>query len=123
MPPFSRHFCAPAVDTFPAVVGAPPASVTPPTLSPAHRAPEAPDYGRLVPGLAGGAALALVALALAGWLLARGPSRLTDPEAAWRRLGRLAARGGRPRPPSQTPIEVARPPAATLPAPVGPTHD
>ncbi len=122
-PTLSRHSFDPAVDTFPAVVGAPPASVTPPTLSPAHRAPEAPDYGRLVPGLAGGAALALVALALAGWLLARGPSRLTDPEAAWRRLGWLAARVGRPRPQSQTPIEFARQLAATLPALGGPIED
>ncbi|HXA42144.1 MAG TPA: transglutaminaseTgpA domain-containing protein [Candidatus Solibacter sp.] len=114
-PTLSRHAFDPAVDTFPAVVGAAPAPVTQPGVQPVHQAPAAPDYGRLIPGLAGAAATALALLALVALLLARGPARLTNPEAAWRRLGWLAARRGRPRLRSQTPIEFTGQLAAAVP--------
>ena len=72
---------------------------------------------RLVPGLAlAGLTLAVLALVVAlGALAARGPARLRNPEAAWRRLGWLAARLGQPRRPSDTPVEFSRRLARALP--------
>jgi hypothetical protein len=70
------------------------------------------------------AAAGLVALlVLAGLLIARGPRRLGNPEVAWRRLGWLARRLGRPRRSTDTPIEFARRLAASLPGVAGEIDD
>ena len=115
-PTLTRQAYDPAIDSFPAVAAPSPEAV--PRVAPRVARPttETVDVGRLIPGLAGGAVAALVLVALLGLLLARGPSRLTSPETAWRRLGWLAARLGRPRLRSQTPIEFAGQLAAALPA-------
>jgi hypothetical protein len=71
----------------------------------------------LVPGLVL-VALTLVALALfllVAAVAARGPARLRSPEAAWRRLGWLAARRGQPRRSSDTPVEFSRRLARAMP--------
>jgi transglutaminase-like putative cysteine protease len=111
-PTLSQQAFDPAIDTFPAVVA--PTAVPPPALQ-SRRPAATPVLGKLVTAFVAGAVGLLVLLALVGLLLARGPRRLRNPEVAWRRLGWLAARLGRPRRPTDTPIEFAQQLAASLP--------
>jgi transglutaminase-like putative cysteine protease len=121
-PTLSRQPFDPASSTVPGIVPATAAPV--PTPAPVEPRPAAaPLLGPLVLVSVAAAAGLVALLVLAGLLIARGPRRLGNPEVAWRRLGWLARRLGRPRRSTDTPIEFARRLAASLPGVAGEIDD
>jgi transglutaminase-like putative cysteine protease len=117
-PTLSRQPFDPATQTFPAIVPPPTVTVSPPAVR--SRRPQATPLLGPVGGAIGLSAAGLAALlVLVGLLVARGPRRPRNLEVAWRRLGWLAVRLGRPRRPTDTPIEFAQRLAASLPGVAG----